>query len=237
MKKKFVIRRYQIIILFTFLMICLNKIPAYEEKFNPEMFKFSKLVALTFDDGPHPYYTLEIVRILNKYNIPATFFFVGKQVEKYPEIVRYILTNSKCKVANHTYSHKNLTQLSEEKIFEELYKTKKIFGLLNCEEYKILPFFRPPGGNFNNKVIEVAKSLNLQMVLWSVFTNDHTNISKKDLLYKINRYCQGEKEIILLHSGIINTLNSLEEIVQLLYLKGYKFVTVDEIIYGENISS
>jgi len=218
-------------------MISLNKSPAYEEKFDPDRVKYSKLVALTFDDGPHPYYTLELVRILNKYNIPATFFFVGKQMKKYPEIVRFVLSNSKCKVANHTYSHKNLTCLSEENIFEDLYETNKILRSFNYGNDKILQFFRPPGGNFNNKVIEVAKTLNLQMVLWSVFTNDHTNISKKELLTKINKYCRDEKEIILLHSGIANTLNSLEDIIQSLYLKGYKFVTVDEIIYGENFSS
>jgi peptidoglycan/xylan/chitin deacetylase (PgdA/CDA1 family) len=240
MKKKIVLRRYQIIFLFILLVISLTKTPAYEEKFKQENLKFSKLVALTFDDGPHPYYTLELVRILNKYNIPATFFFVGKQVEKYPEIVKFILHNSKCKVANHTYSHKNLVNLSEGKIFEELYTTKKILFSLSSDvrdNNKILPFFRPPGGNFSPKVIKIAKTLDLQMVLWSVFTNDHTNVSKDVLLKKIDKYCKDEKEIILLHSGIPNTLNSLEDIIQLLYLKGYKFVTVDEIIYGENLSS
>ncbi len=237
MKKKIVLRRYHIIILFTFLMISIYRSPAYEEKFNPERVKYSKVVALTFDDGPHPYYTLELVRLLVKYNVPATFFFVGKQVEKYPEIVEYITQNSLFKVANHTYSHDNLTKLSEEQIFNELYSTDKIFRSIVKDDSKVLRIFRPPGGRFDEKVLKVANSMNIKMVLWTIFTNDHLNIPKKKLISKIEDYCVSDKEIILLHSGVIETLNAIEEIIRLLYFKGYKFVTVDEIVYGENLIS
>lgn len=220
---------------FIILVLVFYKTPAYEEKFSFYGYKSCKVVALTFDDGPHPYYTIEIVKVLNKYHIPATFFFVGKQVEKYPEIVRYILENSQCKVANHTYSHKNLSTLSKDEIFNELYATSKVLESINSE--KVLKCFRPPGGNFSNEVLEVANRLGLRMVLWSVFTNDHTDISREKLISVINNGCVSDKEIILLHSGKDTTLYSLEEIIRLLYLKGYNFVSVDEIIYNENLSS
>ncbi len=236
MKLNFVIYRYEIILLFLLTFIFLPN-EVYEKKlvFNEQGYKnYFKLVALTFDDGPHPYYTQKIVNILNKHNVKATFFLVGRQVEKHPELVKYILENSRCKIANHTYSHRNLTKLNTLEIYKELFLTQKILKSLGNEE-KILPYFRPPGGWYNDEVVNIAEKLGLKLVLWSVFTNDHINGSRNELLKKI-KSCERNREIILLHSGVETTLESLEDIITLLKSKNYYFVTVDE-LYDENISN
>ncbi len=238
MKLHLVIRRYQIIFFVIFVSLSINYRTISESTvvYNPQ--KYKKLVALTFDDGPHEYFTESIVNILNKYKIKATFFFVGKQIEKYPEIVKFVLEKSQCKIANHTYSHKDLTKLTAQEIYNELYSTDRILKSLSKDNpTNVLPYFRPPGGNYSSLVIQIAQKLGLKMVLWSVFTNDHENISIEELVDKIDRLCVNDKEIILLHSGKETTLKSLDKIIMLLYTKGYKFVTIDEILENENLSS
>lgn len=193
-----------------------------------------KKVALTFDDGPHPGYTQAIIEILKKFDIKATFFLVGKQVEKYPWLVKYIIENSRSKIANHTYSHKNLTLLNTKQILEELLKTQDIL----CKEVgssdRLIPYFRPPGGHFNSRVVSTAEKIGLKMVLWSVFTNDHNPaVTKEKLLKTVQDLVNSEKEIILLHSGSRVTLEVLPEIIKFLKENGYEFVTVDEILNDE----
>jgi len=204
----------------------------------PANFRFKK-IALTFDDGPHPYYTEKILEILSKYNIKATFFLVGKQIEKYPQIFKLLLNNKNYKIGNHTYSHKNLTKLPSEEVYSELLKTQSLMlSLSSGSDGNVSYYFRPPGGHYNQEVMKIAKKLGLRIILWSVFTNDHLpTITKQDLLNSIDNLCNGDKEIILLHSGSQVTLEALEDIIKLLKDKGYNFVNIDEIINGTYISS
>lgn len=235
-KNLLIVQRYHIILFFLIIFI-FSPGKIFEEKISFPAGKI-KFVALTFDDGPHPYYTREIVKILNKYGVRATFFFVGKQVEKYPELVKFVSENSNCKIGNHTYFHKDLTKLSPIEIYDELYNTQELLYKLVDKDDAIIPYFRPPGGKYNHSVEKIARILNLRQVLWTVFTNDHINNSKIELIKKIDTLCTGDREIILLHSGRDATLHALEDIMALLISKGYHFVTVDEInFYGQNFSN
>lgn len=234
------IRRVHIMIFTYFLFLFFSTEKIFEEKIPETKHNFYKQnikqVALTFDDGPHPYFTQKIIEILNLNNIKATFFIVGKQAEKHQNLVRYIFENSNSKVANHTYSHKNLTKLSYYQIREELAKTQEILLSLAQENYKnrVIPYFRPPGGNYDNKVLSIANEIGLKVVLWSIFTNDHLPTTKKDeILYCIYSSLNSDKEIILLHSGSVATLEALQDIIDFLKQQNYEFVTIDEILTNE----
>ncbi len=210
-----------------------EKIPEIKHNFYRQNIK---QVALTFDDGPHPYFTQKIIDILNLNNIKATFFIVGKQAQKHPDLVKYIFENSNSKVANHTYSHKNLIKLNYFQIREELIKTQEILLSLAQEKYKdrVIKYFRPPGGNYDNKVLSVANEVGLKVALWSIFTNDHlTTTKKEEILYNISSSLNSDKEIILLHSGSSSTLEALQDVINFLKEKNYEFVTIDEILANE----
>ncbi|MCS7151244.1 MAG: polysaccharide deacetylase family protein [Endomicrobia bacterium] len=234
------IRRYHFIIFICLFFIIYPLTKVYESKISFSSADFYlksrnyRQVALTFDDGPHKDFTKAIVDILNKYNVKATFFLVGKQVEKYPELVKYICQNSDSKIANHTYSHKNLTLLSPLQIESELLATQELLYNISTSSDKVINYFRPPGGHFCTKVVSVAERLGYKIVLWSIFTNDHQrNVTKRDILQKIRSSTNGNEEIVLLHSGSNVTLECLPEIIEFFKNNGYKFVTVDEILEDE----
>lgn len=230
-----IIRRFHIIIIMTFLFVFLSKVYIYEEKipkFTPHQQLKTKYVCLTFDDGPHPYYTKKIVDILKEENIKATFFLVGKQIEKYPDLVRYILSYNNAKIANHTYNHKNLTKMSLEELKEEIINTQKLLLEISSDNLKnIIYYVRPPGGNYNDKVFKEIKSLGYNLALWSIFPNDLLCKNKQDIVKKINEQTKSDKEVILLHSGNQVTLEALPDIIKLLKSKGYEFINIDEIKY------
>jgi peptidoglycan/xylan/chitin deacetylase (PgdA/CDA1 family) len=232
-KQIMIITRLHVIIFSTILFVLLNTKEVFEEKIVFYKPVFVKKVALTFDDGPHPYFTENIVKIISDYNIKATFFLVGTQVKKFPQLVKLLAENDCCKIGNHTYSHKNLTKLTESEIFNELKTTQEILSSISGEK-NVIPYFRPPGGHYNNKVLNIADKLGLKIVLWSVFTNDHNErITEKELINRIMSSLSSDKEIILLHSGSKTTLEFLPKIIEILKEKNYKFVTVDEILKDE----
>lgn len=236
----FTIKRIHIISFLVLFIILINTKNVFEEKIYtlPQTSAEIKKIALTFDDGPHPYYTEKIVEIITKYNAKATFFLVGKQIEKYPELVKLISNNPNCKIGNHTYSHKNLTKLSLKEIYDELNKTQNLIHSNVNDNGKITSYFRPPGGNYDGKVLKIAEKLKLNLALWSVFTNDHCkDMVKEKLLDTINTLCNNKQEIILLHSGSEVTLESLEEIILSLQNRGYNFVFIDDILDEKNFSN
>ncbi|MCS7231355.1 MAG: polysaccharide deacetylase family protein [Elusimicrobiota bacterium] len=232
-----ILRRIHFIFISVVFFIFLPSVWIFEEKISfgkDSLFEDfpKKLVSLTFDDGPHPYYTQKIVEILNKYKVKATFFFVGKQVKRYPEIVRYILENSDSKIANHTYSHRNLTKLSPFEIQKELIFTHNLLLEIAEDNYieKIIPYFRPPGGNYDEKVLKEAEKLGFKITLWSIFVDDINCREKQQLLERIFNSNLQNKEIVLLHSGHSTTVEALPEIIEFFRSKGYEFVTVNEIL-------
>lgn len=231
-----IVRRFHIIILTTLFFIVFSKEYIFEEKI-PEFTTTQPLktryVCLTFDDGPHPYYTKKIVDILKEENIKATFFLVGKQVEKYPELVEYILSYSNTKVANHTYNHRNLTKMSSEEIKEEITKTQHLLLKTSSDKSlrNVISFVRPPGGNYNDRVFQVIKELGYSLALWTVFPNDLLCKNKQDIIRKIDEQTKSDREVILLHSGNQLTLEALPDIIKLLKNKGYEFINIDEFEY------
>jgi len=184
-----------------------------------------KEIALTFDDGPHPKYTRELLDILKKYNVKATFFVVGKQAKKYPHLVKMQKRQGHV-IGNHTYDHVSLLTVSTQEAFIQIKAAGKTIGAL-CGRPPHL--FRPPGGNYNRAVIDIAEALGYTTVLWTANAGDCESISRGAMKWRIySRLNNGG--IILMHDGIQKTLDILPATIENLRSKGYRFVTVEEML-------
>ncbi len=162
-------RIFSCIILMIFLAImCLigyfqqNFLPTTGRAFKEED---SKKIALTFDDGPHPYYTEQLLKGLKERDAKATFFITGQNVEAYPEIVREIYEDDHL-IGNHTYSHIQLTSGNAENFKKEIIKTNEVIKEVTGQD---TIYVRPPYGSWNK---EFEKELNMFPVLWTIDTLD-----------------------------------------------------------------
>lgn len=189
-----------------------------------------KVVALTIDDGPHNKVTPEILAILRDKHVKATFFVLGVNVEKFPQILAQEVTDGH-EIGLHTYSHPLLTNLSKNRITEEFEKAEKV----------ILPMvskptlFRPPGGSYNSQVLEVAHQRGYRAILWSIDTRDWSCPPNPQIIDTIFKEIK-PGSIILMHDGQypIPTPQVLSTIIDGLRERGYEFVTVSELLqYNE----
>lgn len=184
-----------------------------------------KWVALTFDDGPHPGYTPQILSILEKYGVRATFFVVGKQAEQYPNLVRqqYEAGHS---IGNHTYHHVNLTRIPPTDVAAEIKACGEVIRSITGKPPYL---FRPPGGDYDKNVAEVAEALGYWIVLWTDDPGDYANPPEQVLNERLFSRL-GNGGIILLHDGIAETIQLLPRLIEYLQSRGYQLVTVDEMI-------
>ncbi|MGG4144310.1 polysaccharide deacetylase family protein [Paenibacillus algorifonticola] len=189
--------------------------------------KEQKLVALTFDDGPDNRYTPEILDILKKKGIKATFFVVGVQVKKDPEVLQRIVDEGH-EIGNHTTHHKDLTKLTKEQIWDEITTTDKLIK----DVVGFTPnLVRAPYGAVNNTVKQLMKDKGRELVSWNVDTRDWAGTSVAVMKQNISEHTK-PGGIILMHSfggkGIKNTVDMLPDVIDSLQKKGYTFVTIDE---------
>lgn len=189
----------------------------------------SKEIALTFDDGPHPMYTKKLLEILRKENVKACFFIVGKKALRYPHLVRAIVASGH-EIGNHTFNHVDLATITPPKVAVELKSCGKVLGAITG---KNIHLFRPPGGNYNSDTMAIAESLGYTTVLWTANAGDAAKITKSDIRYRLFTRI-GNGGIILMHSGIDKTIDLLPQAIDKLKEKGYKFVSVDELIAHRN---
>lgn len=188
-----------------------------------------KKVSLTFDVAWGNEDTEKIINILKKYNVKATFFIVGEWVEKYPESVKSLHAAGH-DIENHSDTHPHMTKLSAEQSAAEIKncneRIKKITGISPT-------LLRPPYGDYNNSVIESAKSEKMQTIQWDVDSLDWKNPTSDEMQKRISRKVQNGS-IILLHVGAKNTPEALPGIIEDLQKQGYSFVTVKELVYPDN---
>ncbi|MFI3210658.1 MAG: polysaccharide deacetylase family protein [Peptostreptococcaceae bacterium] len=205
---------------------------AEEEIFFNTGNKNRKSVALTFDDGPHPKETLEILDILKKYDIKATFFVTGKHVNWYREpLLRAIEEGHE--IANHTFSHSNIGELSSSQIEEELLKCEDALKEIGAKKPTL---FRPPFGNYNKDTLEcIAIKYGYKIILWATTFDvmDWKNPSASEIAQTIINESQNG-DIILLHDyGTKNTPEALEILIPQMIEKGFNFEIVSDIIKEE----
>ncbi len=169
------------------------------------------LVALTFDDGPFPIYTTLLLDTLDRVHLTATFFLVGEQVEQYPFFAQAI-GQAGHEIGNHTFHHLNLTQLSAQAVEGELRRTQDVIFAVTGQTPR---YFRPPGGDYNDTVLRIARALGLITVFWTDNPGDYTNPGPRVLAEKtLANITNGG--IILLHQGVGDTIRILPQIAEAL---------------------
>jgi len=189
-----------------------------------------KAVALTFDDGPHPVYTPQILDILKKYDARATFFVIGKNAEQYPEIVKRAFDEGH-EIGNHTYSHPKMSSIDEQKIMDEIQKTADTIESITGKK-SIL--FRSPGGYLDDGLISTAHKFDCTPVLWS-WRQDTRDWAKPSVNQVVKTVLDNlrDGDIILFHdynSKGSPTPAALEIILPELKNRGYELVTVSELM-------
>ncbi len=184
-----------------------------------------KEVALTFDDGPSPKTTEKILKILKDKGIKATFFVIGKNAERFPNLLKEMSAQGN-EIGNHSYSHPNSLLLSPSKLRKELSKTDKIITKITGKKPK---FFRPPSGSFGYNLSFIAASLKYTMVLWWIDTYDWKEPGKKKVMEIIKNHLTNGA-IILMHENHKTTIEALPEVIDYIEAKGYKFVTLSELL-------
>lgn len=183
----------------------------------------SKRIALTFDDGPHPACTPQLLDGLKARGVKASFFITGQNAEKYPELVERMQREGHL-IGNHTYSHIQLTKQNREQFREELVKTNGIIREITGEDPV---FVRPPYGSWDKKFEE---ELNMFPVLWTIdpldwCTKDAGNVARR-VISKAK-----ENAVILMHDEYDSTVRAALSVVDALQGEGYAFVTVEEILF------
>ena len=185
-------------------------------------------IALSFDDGPHPTYTREILSVLRNFDIKATFFVIGENAKYYPDVLCQI-TEEGHEIGNHTFTHSLKKNISEKTLTEELKKSRDTIKSICGYDVKL---FRPPGGILNNKVKDTVSGLGYKIVLWNIDTKDWAH-SSVDTITKNVLSNTKSGSIILFHDYIYKnspTVEALEKIIPKLKEQGYYFVTIGELI-------
>ena len=189
------------------------------------------LCALTFDDGPS-INTPHLLDMLEEYGIPATFFMLGSQAERHPDIVKRVIAEGH-EVGNHSYSHPNLRVVSLARKEEELRRTDTILRNLGASPQ----FVRPPYGSYDASTEKVAASLGLSLMLWSMDSRDWQRLPDNYATLRNNRgtvYAPGTlRGIFLFHDSHKRTVDDLPRIIRDLRAGVcQRFVTVTDYLEG-----
>ncbi|MBQ8116777.1 MAG: polysaccharide deacetylase family protein [Lachnospiraceae bacterium] len=182
-----------------------------------------KKIALTFDDGPHPYYTEQILDGLKVRGVHATFFVTGENATLHPELIRRMNEEGHL-VGNHTYGHTQLRKDNREEFREELKRTNAVLQEITGEETL---FVRPPYGSWDKSF---EKELNMFPVLWTVDPLDWCSHNAACVTGRIVGHVK-ENDIILMHDCYDSTVTAALQVVDALQAEGFTFVTVDEILF------
>lgn len=186
-----------------------------------------KWVALTFDDGPHPEWTPKFIDLLRSKGVKATFFLIGPNIEKNPELARLILENG-FDVGNHTMTHPSFKGKSIDKVREEIGKTNDIMkDVMGLQQVQL---FRPPYGQAPKPVQDVCEQLGLKIITWNIDTDDWRNTTTEDKMTSIILSQVKDGSIILMHDRTEKAYNTTAKVIDPIRAQGYEFVTVSELL-------
>lgn len=180
------------------------------------------VIALTFDDGPHPKVTGHILDVLEKNGVCATFFVLGSRIERHEDMLTR-MDELGCEIGNHSFSHADLTRLSKADCQRELSDTDAEIRRVTGHEASVV---RPPYGYYNKAVRSAADR---PLILWTVDTNDWRGKAPGEIAdYVIQQAKEGS--VILMHDQQTQTADAMEMIIPTLIDEGFRFVTVSELI-------
>ncbi len=187
----------------------------------------SRVVALTFDDGPWPGQTDRILDILAEHDVRAGFFMIGYLAERYPELAMRVAEEGHV-IGNHTQSHKILSRESRESVREQIVEGNRA---LKATTGVTPEWFRPPGGALSPKVLEEAQRENLKLVMWNVDPRDWRRPGVQPMLEDLLSHIR-PGSVVLLHDGggdRRQTVQMLPLLIEELKERDYTFVTLDEL--------
>lgn len=186
------------------------------------------VASISFDAAWGADKTRQIMDVCDEYGVKATFFLVGFWVDKYPQIVAEIAARG-FEIGTHSATHPQMSKLSAEQCRSELVdSSRKIFEITG----KPVTLFRPPFGDYNNQLLQVAKSLGLYTVQWSVDSLDWKGLSARQIAERVQQAGQGD--IILCHNNSDHIVEALPLIFEALRLKNLRLCPIGELIYTQN---
>lgn len=190
-----------------------------------------KICSISFDAAWGNEDTAELISILDKYGVKATFFVVGAWVDKYPESVKQ-LADAGHEIMNHSDSHPHMTQLDSNAIKAEINKcSDKIQAVTGVRP----TLFRPPYGDYNDSVVSSARDINHFTIQWDVDSLDWKDLAPEAIFDRVTkRVCPGS--IVLFHNAAKNTPAALPMILEKLISDGYKIIPISQLIYKDNFS-
>lgn len=188
-----------------------------------------KKISISFDAAWGDEYTKDILDTLDKYNVKSTFFLVGFWVDKYPEHVKQIYDRGH-DVGNHSSNHPYMSKLSEEQMTQELNKTGEKIKSITGEK-PIL--FRPPFGDYNDKVISVCRDNGYYAIQWDVDSLDWKELGVQPVVDRVTRNVKNGS-IVLFHNNAKYISQYLPIVIERLQEQGYEIVPISELIYKDN---
>lgn len=184
-----------------------------------------KVVALTFDDGPDEQ-VQKLMELLAQYDAKATFFVVGKQLEKFPEMAK-AAASAGHEIGNHSFSHPRLNEMTDDAARDEIVRTQALIQQLTGKTPSV---FRAPYLAYSDHTMKILEEIGLTSInaIRSTSDWDRTTTSKQIIERSLNNIAPGD--IILMHSWPPNTLKALPEVLRCLSEKGFRCVTVSEML-------
>jgi peptidoglycan/xylan/chitin deacetylase (PgdA/CDA1 family) len=178
--------------------------------------------ALTFDDGPHPLHTPQVLEILGRHGVKASFFLVGEYALRSPELVRRIAQEGHC-VASHTFSHRELPSLSRDEMLRELTDCKEVLRQLTGADTRLI---RPPRGRLDVRSLVRLKRWDYRVVHWSKTYSDYLKDGSSALLARMRERGLEARDIALFHDTNPYTVEALEQMLPLWQAAGRSFVSL-----------
>jgi peptidoglycan-N-acetylmuramic acid deacetylase len=193
---------------------------------------YDKVLYLTFDNGYENGYTAKILNVLKKEKVPAIFFVTGHYLKSEPELVRRMVKEGHI-IGNHSWNHPDMTQISDQKIRDELNRVKDETARIT--DQKEMHYLRPPRGILSERTMEIANQEGYTHVLWSLAFVDWKTNQQKGSQYAYDRIMTQVHPgaIILLHTVSKDNANALEKVIKDLKARGYQFKSLDHYMMKE----
>jgi len=190
-----------------------------------------KDMAITFDDGPHPYYTSDILALLDEFQAKATFFVVGEYAERFPQLVRTMIAKGH-EVGNHTFTHPQVSAMTATEV-------RACDAVIMKATGQRAVLLRPPGGRISDQTLRVARQTQHRLILWTwdVDTRDWAEPGVQKIVEVVVHHAD-PGDIVLFHDGGGNrkqTVLALRIILSQLSQEGYHFVTVSQLLKEQTI--
>ena len=179
-------------------------------------------VALTFDDGPHPVYTMRLLEGLRERGVKATFFVVGENIPGNEALILQMQKDGHL-IGNHTYDHADISRLSDEEDCLELQKTSDLVEAITGQD---TAYVRPPFGNWKDSM---DCRISMIAVKWTIDTLDWKSRNVTEIVNTVMRQVS-DQDIILMHDYYQTSVEAALQLVDLLQAQGYEFVTVEDLI-------